>query len=268
MRKPTVRADIGVVGNAHDFLSRFWPRAEVPNLCDEWMRHCQRMKADYQPIIRVPQTGINSYAFVDELARHLDPDAIIVTDVGFCFIPAMQTMKLRQGQRLIHSAGVSPMGWGLPAAIGASFASARQTVCLTGDGGLMMNLQELQTIVHHQLPVAIFVFENDGYATMRIAQNTHFKREVMSSPRSGMSLPDFGAVANAFGIFKVDWYSQQSIAEALPEIFKFAAQGSGDGRDAHGAGRAYRTARPGACRWARQVHADRHRGYVAVPAAR
>ena len=91
------------------------------------------------------------------------------------------------------------MGWGLPAAIGACLAApGRQVVCLVGDGGAMLNLQELQTIAHHKLPIAIFVFCNNGYMTMQYTQATHFKREAASSPDSGMSCPDFGDVADAF----------------------------------------------------------------------
>lgn len=223
--KPTFRPDIGVIADAHEFLSQFWPHVQVPSLYDEWTKHCQQMKAMYHPDIGTPANGINSYFFVDQLSQHMEEGAVVVTDVGFCFIPTMQTLKLKEGQRLIHSGGVSPMGWGLPAAIGAAFAGAKQTVCLTGDGGLMMNLQELQTIAHHQLPIAIFIFENSGYATMRIAQRNHFKREVMSGPKSGMSLPDFAKVARAFGIYVMEFNVQNALAHSLPSIFDISSQG-------------------------------------------
>jgi acetolactate synthase-1/2/3 large subunit len=225
-KKPTVKADIGVVADAREFLEQFWPHVQVPSIYSEWTTHCQGMKDDYPPVIPSPATGINSYFFVDQLSKHLEDDAVILTDVGFCFIPTMQTLKLRGEQRLIHSAGVSPMGWGLPGAIGAAFAGGgRQTICLTGDGGLMMNLQDLQTVAHHQLPMAIFVFENNGYATMRLAQRAHFKREVMSSPRSGMSLPDLTKVARAFGIYVMEFNVQNALAHHMSSIFDIASQG-------------------------------------------
>lgn len=223
--KPTLRPDIGVIADAREFLARFWPHVQVPSLYDEWTKRCQEMKDRYLPLVGTPANGINSYYFVEQLSEHLEPGAVVVTDVGFCFIPTMQTLKLREGQRLIHSAGVSPMGWGLPAAIGAAMAGARQTVCLTGDGGMMMNLQDLQTIVHNQLPIAIFIFENNGYATMRIAQHAHFKREVMSSPRSGMSLPNFTKLARAFGIYVMEFNVQNALAHSLQSIFDIASQG-------------------------------------------
>ena len=154
-----------------------------------------------QPEYHADRGGVNAYHFVDKLTENLDDDAIIVTDVGFCFIPTFQSLRLKEGQRLIHSAGVSPMGWGIPAAVGAAMAApGRQVVCLTGDGGAMMNIQELATIAHHKLPISIFVFENGGYATMKITQNNHFKREVMSGPQTGVGMPDFFGLAVAFGL--------------------------------------------------------------------
>lgn len=225
-RKPTVKVDVGVVADANEFLDQFWPWTQVPSPYVSWLKHCQAMKDRYPAVVGNPAWGINSYFFAEQLAQHLEPDAVVVTDVGFCFLPIMQSLKLKDGQRLIHSAGVSPMGWGIPAAIGAAFgAPNRQVACLTGDGGAMMNLQDLQTIAHHQLPVAVFVFENNGYATMKIAQNNHFKREVMSGPRSGMSLPDFTKIARAFGIYVKEFTSQALLAQSMTDIFQVSSQG-------------------------------------------
>ena len=89
----------------------------------------------------------------------------------------------------------------------------------------MMNIQELQTIAARKLPIAIFVCENDGYATMKIAQNNHFKREVMSGPRSGMSLPDFTKIARAFGIFVMEFNSPNALNHSLSNIFDISSQG-------------------------------------------
>jgi acetolactate synthase-1/2/3 large subunit len=224
--KQTIKADIGVIADAKDFLSRMWPRAQLTSQYEKWLKHCQAMKGKYPAAWFAPTSGISSYGFIEQLSDQIDIDAIVVTDVGFCFIPTMQTLKLKLGQRLIHSAGVSPMGWGLPGAIGAAFAGGgRPVICLTGDGGAMMNLQELQTIANHRLPIAIFVFENDGYATMKIAQKNHFKREVMSGPRSGMILPDFTKIAKAFGIYTMEFNSQNLLAHSMSNIFDISSQG-------------------------------------------
>lgn len=205
-QKTTRRADVPVTSDAKVFLRRML--SDVFLKCraadDPWRQQCLRWKQQYlvmRPQYRDTKDGVNSYHFVEELGRHLDDDAIVVTDVGAAFISTMQSLQLRGTQRLFHSGGVSAMGYGIPAAIGACLARhGRQTVCLVGDGGAMLNLQELQTIAHHRLPIVIFVFVNGGYLTMQFTQATHFKREAASSPRSGLSCPDFVEVAKAFRI--------------------------------------------------------------------
>lgn len=203
--KDTLKADLPIGADAKEFIATFRKSAwEAKRIFawPEWRTQCQEWKAKYAvmlPEYRETKDGVNSYFFMEQLAKHLDDDAIIVTDVGFGFISAMQALPLRGKQRLFHSGGVSAMGYGLPAAIGACFAGGgRQVVCLTGDGGLMFNIQELQTIAHHKLPIAIFVFCNNGYSTMQITQNNHFGREAVSSPTSGVSCPDFESVARSF----------------------------------------------------------------------
>jgi acetolactate synthase I/II/III large subunit len=223
-KKPTIKADVGICADVKRILSRM---KAMPHNCSFWMKHCQNMKEKYRKmVIPVPSRGISSYGFIETLSDQMEDNAVVVTDVGFCFIPTFQTLRLRSGQRLIHSGGVSPMGWGIPAAIGAACAGPLgPVVCLTGDGGAMMNLQELQTIAHHRLKIAIFVFENDGYATMKIAQNNHFNREVMAGPRSGLSLPDFTKVAKAFNITTMEFNSLNVLAHAMDTIFDIASQG-------------------------------------------
>jgi len=209
-REASKRAHTPIVADAGQFIGCM--REELSKVVlpitdwrVRWQERCLAWKLRYpvmQPEYRDTSNGINSYHFMEVLAKHIDDDAIIVTDVGAGFISAFQSLQLRGSQRLIHSAGVSAMGWGIPGAIGACLAGGgRQVVCLVGDGGAMLNLQELQTIAHHKLPIAIFVFCNNGYMTMQYTQTTHFKREAASSPESGMSCPDFVEIAEVFGIY-------------------------------------------------------------------
>lgn len=213
------KVDLAIRADAKAFFDAIVD--ELPILVEQnatWHARCSRWKTIYpvmQPEYRAQETGVNSYFAIEQIAKNLESTAIIVTDVGAPFLTAMPSMQLKTGQRLIHSCGVSPMGWGLPAAIGACVATnrERQVICLTGDGGLMFNLQELQTVVHHQLPIAIFVFCNNGYMTMQTAQVNHFGRESISSPESGLSCPDFMEVAKAFGLQS---WSFSDNAEFLP----------------------------------------------------
>lgn len=198
--------DLAHVGDVKEFLETFNSELRfVDTDILEWRLELNRIepfsKEDDNVSLGEAGQWINSYELAEALPNHLEDDAVIVTDVGFSYIPFFQSLPLNGKQRLIHSHGVSPMGWAIPAAVGAAMAnSERQVVCLTGDGGAMMNVQELATIAHHNLPVTILLFENGGYATMRIAQQNHFKREVMAGDESGLKLPNLHDVASAFGI--------------------------------------------------------------------
>jgi len=113
-----------------------------------------------------------------------------------------QAIKLKKGQRLFTNSGCAPMGYELPAAIGACFASGgKDIVCIAGDGSIQMNLQELQTIVHHRLPIKVFVLSNDGYVSIRMTQDAYFGgRYVAANAASGVSCPDMVKIAGAYGI--------------------------------------------------------------------
>jgi acetolactate synthase-1/2/3 large subunit len=138
---------------------------------------------------------------VDRLSQTLDGDAVVVTDMGTSFTCTMQTFRPQVGQRLFTSSGFSSMGFGLPGAIGACFArDRRKTILITGDGGLQMNIQELQTVAQHRLPLTIFVLNNEGYLTIKLMQQNHFGRYVGSDPSSGLSCPDIVTLAAAYGI--------------------------------------------------------------------
>lgn len=144
---------------------------------------------------------INSYRFMERLNQHLKPDQVIVTDSGTALVCAHQVLRLRPPQRLITTTGLGEMGFGLPAAIGASFARNKgEVLCLNTDGGMMLNLQELQTIAHHRLPIKIVVFCNDGYGMIRATQQTFGGVRVGVDRESGVSCPEYTTLAQSLGI--------------------------------------------------------------------
>lgn len=214
--------DIAICGDAKEFadlLCGTGTAGSWPN----WHRELKGLAANYptmRPEYRDSKLGVNAYYFIEQLPQHLEDDAVVVTDVGVAFIATMQTLELRAKQRLFHSSGVSAMGYGLPAAIGAYKAARRQTICLVGDGGLMVNLQELQTVAHNKLPIAIFVYANNGYMTIQKMQENHFGRHSISSPETGLSCPDFSEIARAFGIPSMDFFSNEDIRNGLGTIMK------------------------------------------------
>lgn len=170
---------------------------------DSWRRRCREIRKSY-PVIGPEHADrggyINSYRFMEKLRPHLKVDQIIVTDMGTALLSGHQALSLNPPQRLITSQGLGEMGFGLPGAIGASFATNRgEVLCLNCDGGMMMNLQELQTIAHHRLPIKIVVFNNDGYLMIKHTQKAILEgRYSGTDTQSGVSCPDFAKVASAF----------------------------------------------------------------------
>ena len=206
--KPTVQPNLAI----HCDLKRFL--AELLRECDSdnydshthaaWLAWCRERVRRY-PVVqdrqRQPGPPLNPYYFVEELSARLsDDDVIICGNASSCIVP-FQAMRLRKNQRLISNSGSASMGYDLPAAIGAAFARpGKRVVCITGDGSIQMNIQELQTIVHHHLPLKIFVLNNSGYLSMRMTQSGFFGRLTGESASSGASLPDMVKVACAYGI--------------------------------------------------------------------
>ena len=175
------------------------------HLFSEWINICNGYKKRFPfigPEHNESKGYINSYKFMDKLSNHLKAKQIIVTDTGTALLSGHQSLKLKNGQRLMTSTGLGEMGNGLPGAIGASFAKNKgEVMCLNCDGGMMMNLQELQTISHHNLPIKLFIFNNDGYLMIKHTQKNLFNgRKCATNRESGVSCPDFKKIAYAFNI--------------------------------------------------------------------
>ncbi len=180
---------------------------KYPNLSDEYID-----KEGY----------INPYQFIHKLSNFFKSDQIIVTDIGTAMLTTHQLLQIKKGQRLITSAGFAEMGYALPAAIGASFANkSGEVMCIHCDGGMMLNLQELQTIVHHKLPIKIIIYNNDGYVMIKHTQKALFGRYAGTNKKTGVSCPDFSAIAQAFGInsFKIKtWDDFESVIPKLNKL--------------------------------------------------
>ena len=207
LKKYPQRLNHPVCADAGDFIRELRQQAEATAVPapTEWIRWCTGVK-DRFPVIgpeHADQGGfINSYRFMDRLAAHLKPDQVIVTDMGTALLSGHQVLAIKPPQRLVTSQGLGEMGFGLPGAIGASFARGRgEVLCLNCDGGIMMNLQELQTVVHHQLPIKIIIFNNDGYLMIKHTQKAVLQgRYAGTDKSSGVSCPDFSKLAVAFDL--------------------------------------------------------------------
>lgn len=207
MKKPSLKLDVSINADAKEFITEMigqLDKKDVSLNTDDWLKRCHNWKNKYPVVLpeyKENKKEVNSFYFTDVLSEKLDKDAVVVTDMGTSFTCTMQTFKVKKGQRLFTSGGHAPMGFGLPGAIGACFANKkRKTICISGDGGLQMNIQELQTLVHYNLPIILFVLNNGGYLTIKLMQQNHFGRYVGSDKDSGLSCPDIIKVANSYGI--------------------------------------------------------------------
>ena len=136
------------------------------------------------------------------LSDVLNNKDVVVTDMGLSFVGTHQAFKIKRGQKLYTNSGHAPMGWGLPAAIGACYAIKRKRIiCLAGDGGFQMNSQELATVMHNKLPIKIFIYNNGGYLTIKQTQQLGFNSRIMgSNSKSGLSFPDYKKIAQSYKI--------------------------------------------------------------------
>jgi acetolactate synthase-1/2/3 large subunit len=207
LAKPTLAIDQPVHANVREFLEildeRLGAYRANPGHSD-YLKWCRERVARYPTVLPEywqSRDGVNPYCFMQTLFRQLDENEIIISGDGTACVTAFQAAELKSGQRLYTNSGCASMGYDLPAAIGAWYASrARRIVCLAGDGSVMMNLQELQTIVGNRLPIKLFILNNSGYHSMRQTQQAFFHGHAVGcGPESGVSFPEFGRVVAAFG---------------------------------------------------------------------
>lgn len=172
---------------------------------NEWIERCADWKRRYplvQPGHRTTEGPVSMYYFSEALTEELEADDVIVpSSSGFASEIFFLNYKVKHGQRVFHNRGTGAMGFGLPASIGACLASERRrTISVDGDGGFQMNVQELATVANLDLPIKLFVVNNQGYASIRTSQTNYFKRLVGADETSGLRLPSICKVAEAYGL--------------------------------------------------------------------
>lgn len=208
LAKINVRPDIAVCADAKDFIEALLAhKNEIRNSPrTDWFAYCDRMKKRY-PIVRPEywqeQGYVNTYCLLDTLSDQMTAEDVYVSgSSGSCIDISMQTFRVKKGQRAFCTKGLASMGYGLPSAIGACLASGgRRTVGVNGDGGFVMNIQELETIRRLQLPIKLFVLANEGYGAIQATQTKVFNKHfVACNPASGLTLPHPARIAEAYGI--------------------------------------------------------------------
>lgn len=225
MKKHTIHVDMPIWADAKDFLcalDRNLKDGEKLSKGEKWNTCCVNWKEKY-PVVLPRQTAqnngfVNVYNFIHALSSALPENSLTAVSNGACCVAGHQAYVIKKGTRFIINNAIASMGYGLPAAIGLCIAGGgKNTVCLEGDGSVMMNLQELQTVVTNRLPVKIFLINNSGYHSIRITQSNLFGNhtKVGIGEESGdLSFPEFKKIAEAFGY---PYFCAHSNAE-LPDV--------------------------------------------------
>lgn len=200
-----VNIELGISADAGTFLRGIVRKARGRTFPDfnPWIARIHEWKSRYPACLPVyaQEQAVNPYVLVKQLSRLLREDDIIVCDTGCALAWMMQAFEFKSGQRFFHAFNNTPMGYALPGAIGASFARPGQRiVCITGDGSLQMNIQELITVVYHKLPIKILLINNHGHSMVQQTQEMWLKGNYYAtSVEGGLAFPDFVAVAQAYG---------------------------------------------------------------------
>jgi len=234
LNKPTFKPDIAINADLREFFRVFEEKkteiatsaTSSPPLNDiylEWKNWCRERKEKYPVVLpeyKGVKNSVNPYFFVETLTKCLNEKSITVTGNGTASVCTFQASVVKKNQRFICNSGCASMGYDLPAAIGACFANNKKDViCLAGDGSIMMNIQELQTVKHHNLPIKLFILNNDGYISIKQTQNNFFNgRQIASGKESGVSFPDFIKVAQAFDLSALRITNQDNLKEEIQKI--------------------------------------------------
>ena len=220
--------DVSVCADAGDFIREMLRQSDSYCFQDRhgWLARCKAWQARY-PVV-LPEYWdaaecVNNYVLIDVLSEEMSGEDLLVPgSSGASSEITMQAFRVKAGMRVFNTQGLGPMGFGIAAAIGGCVASGRRTVCIDGDGGFAMNTQELETINRLQLPIKVFVLNNQGYVSIRNTQRSYFEgRLVGSDASSGLTLPNIARIADAYGIHSLKIENHGHIRQQVRDVLGF-----------------------------------------------
>ncbi len=223
-QKKTIKVDLFVNADMKEFLKRFSPKGLV--VPASWTSICEGWKKKYPvclPEYAHNKKGISLYYFMDTLSKMMKDDAVVLSDAGSAFYVSSQAVNIKGNQRYITTGGQAEMGYTLPASIGACVARGNKEVLgITGDGSFQMNIQELQTIAHNKLPVKTFVWNNNGYLSIRATQNKFFNGRLIGTDKSsGLSFPEIKKIAYAYDIKYFKLAKSATLKDDLKKVLAY-----------------------------------------------
>lgn len=234
LKKPTLHVEMPIQADAGDFLRALSDALDARGVSGKgvlfaegpWQERCRAWKRDYPVVLQRHWDDVrdtNVYAFIDALSARLPEGYTTVVGNGSACVVGSHAYHIKRAQRFVINSAIASMGYDLPAAIGVCKALGdAEIVCISGDGSLQMNLQELQTILTNRLPIKIFVINNDGYHSIRQTQNNLFAghSHVGIGPESGdLGFPDLSKLAAAYGYPYVACHSNAELAAMLDAVF-------------------------------------------------
>lgn len=234
IKRMEVDKEIAIACDAKVFLQELLSRIENDedvfagnrNAWQQWIKYGKELRAKYPVVTKEHAEAkgyVSAYYFIDRLCALLREDDVIVPESsGGAGEITYQAFRIKKGQKMKNAAGLGSMGFGLPYAIGSCIANdRRRTILINGDGAFQLNIQELETLHRLGLPVKIFVWNNDGYASIRSMQRNNFEgRYVASDRESGLTMPNLCNVAEAYGFKTYQIYDNGELDAMLPEIMK------------------------------------------------
>lgn len=226
LNKPGVDIYLKINSDIKIFLNELLDQIKSIKLPDfkNWINKCNEWKTKYPVVLPEykKEKQINSYYFTEQLSKLASAKDMIMVDTGSCFHIACQTWKIKKGQRFLTTGGISSMGYWV-AGLGACVANNyKNTIVITGDGSLQMNIQEFATIKHNNLPIKTFIFNNNGYLLIRQTQKNFMDgRLIGEGPESGVWCPDSLKIAKAYGIKGVRINSINGMEDKIKEVLNY-----------------------------------------------
>lgn len=223
--KPGVNIDLKINNDAKRFFFEMLRQVQTLSVPDfsGWIKQCNHWKKTYPVVLPEykNEKPVNSYYFTDKLSDLAKKEDMVIVDTGSCFHVACQTWKIKKGQRFLTTGGLSSMGWWV-AGIGACLANnGGRTIVITGDGSLQMNIQEFATIKHNNLPIKVFIFNNNGYLLIRYTQKNFMEGRLFGEgPETGVWCPDSLKIAEAYGIKGVRINSVEGVEPKIKEVLE------------------------------------------------
>ena len=224
INKLEMQIEYPIEADAGDFISELLRQKDKINIdSSAWLSQCKEWQKKYPVILSEyweEKEFVNNYVFIDVMSELLPENSLIVPgSSGGCSEVTMQAFKMKKGMRMFNSEGLGPMGFGIAAAIGGCIASGQETICIDGDGGFIMNIQELEVVRRLNLPIKFFVLNNNGYVSIRNTQNKHFGGHLVASgDTSGLSLPSLQKNADVYDIPYERINNHENIHENIQKV--------------------------------------------------